>query len=211
MAKEILESLLFVSRLEGWRSAIATSWRFLLSSAFAFHRGFALRRSLRESIQIPPPEVDMTIREAARDDLPLLGTIFPPLRLKRIARKLETGERCMVGIRDQKAIGYVFAAFAGTPSTGESGLRLEKEEAYLWDGYALPEFRRQGVVRAINLTLCGLLQQEGYESTVLLVNRSNRAALGHCRKAGYRITDRVMLVRALGWKWSQVTPVEIPG
>ena len=208
--KEIVESFLFVRRLEGWRSAVGTSWEFLLSSSLVLRRGFALRRSLRESIDIPAPEVDVAIRQATLGDLALLGTILPPLRMKRIARKLQAGEKCVVAIKEQKAVAYVFAAFAGTPSTKESQLELAPGEAYIWAGYALPSFRRQGVVRAINLHLCRLLQEEGYEKTVLLVDRNNKVSLGHCKKTGYRITDRVTLLGVLGWKWSQTTPIEEP-
>ena len=75
---------------------------------------------------------------------------MPPLRLKRIARKLQAGEKCVVAIKEQKAVAYVFAAFAGTPSTKESQLELAPGEAYIWAGYALPSFRRQGVVRGVH-------------------------------------------------------------
>lgn len=208
--KEIVASFLFVRRLEGWRSALATSWKYLHNPIFVWHLGFALRKSLRGEIDLPVPEVDLTIRQATLDDLALLGTIFPPLRLKRIARKLQAGEKCVIAIQEQKAIAYVFAAFAGNPSTTEVQLDLGPGEAYIWAGYALPAFRRLGVVRAINLHLCRLLQKEGYEKTVLLVDASNKVSLGHCKKTGYRITDRVAYLQVLGWKWSQSTPVEPP-
>lgn len=207
----IVESILFMRRMEGWSSALGMSLRFVRLFIFDFRRGYAFRRTLNEEPRdIPAPDMDVIIRQATFADLAILGEILPPLRLKRIGRKLQGGEKCVIALKDQKPIAYVFAAFADSPSTQESHLNLGAREAYIWAGYVMPQFRRHGIVRAVNLYLCRLLQKEGYESTVLVVDRHNKASLGHVRKTGYRMTDRVMFLRVLGWKRAWTTPVEEP-
>jgi len=182
--------------------------QFLRLLFFEFHRGFVVRKSLEEPIHVPAPKVAVTIRQATLDDLPLLETIVPPLRVKRLAKKMEAGEICFVAIQEQRVVAYVLAGFANTPSTEDAQLKIGPKEAYLWAGFALPQYRRQGVVRAVNLSLCRLLRENGYESVVLLVDRHNRASLGHCHKMGYRMTDRVTYLRVLRWRLNQCVPIE---
>jgi len=184
--------------------------QFLLLPFLEYRSGFLVRKSLEEPIQIPAVGVAVTMRQATVDDLPLLETIVPPLRVRRLAKKMRAGEICFVAIQEERVMGYVFAGFANTPSTEDAQLELGPKEAYCWAGYALPQYRRQGVVGAINLSLCRLLREKGYESVFLQVDRGNRAALGHCYKMGYRVTEQVSYLRVLGWRVSRRLPIEEP-
>ncbi len=123
---------------------------------------------------------------------------------------MRCGEVCFVAVREQQAIAYVFAGFANTPSTEDTGLKLSPKETYLWAGYALPQYRRQGVVKAVNLSLCRYLREKGLKTAVLLVDRHNKAALGHCRKMGYYVTNRVTYLRILRWRLLRRLPIEEP-
>ena len=210
LIRDLIQAFLYVQHQQGWRSAFSLAMRFLLLPIFEFHRGFVLRKSLKEPIHIPAPRVAVSIRQVTLDDLTLLETIVPRLRVKRFAKKMQAGEICFVAIQEQKVVAYVLAGFTNTPSTEDVQLKLGPKEAYLWAGYALPQYRRQGVVRAVNLSLCRLLREDGYESVVLLVDRRNRASLGHCYKMGYRVTDRVTYLRVLRWRVSRYTPVREP-
>jgi ribosomal protein S18 acetylase RimI-like enzyme len=129
------------------------------------------------------------------------------MRVKRLASKMQAGEMCCVAIRGGTVISYVLAAFDNTPSTYEARLELNPKEAYLWSGYALPQYRRQGMVRAVNLSMCRLLRAKGYESVLLLVEQQNKASLGHCFKMGYSLTDRISYLRVLGWAASRFEPI----
>jgi len=205
--KDLIQAFLYMQRQQGWGPAFSMAMQFLRAPFFEFHRGFVLRKSLKEPIHVPAPRVPVSIRQVTLDDLALLETILPPLRVKRLAKKMEAGEVCCVAIREQRAIAYVFAGFANTPSTKDTRLELGPKEAYLWAGYVLPQYRRQGVVRAVNLSLCRLLQEKGYETAVLQVDERNKASLGHCYKMGYQVTDRVTYLRILGWRMRRCVPI----
>lgn len=210
MIKDWVQAFLYLRRQQGWRYALGIALKFLRAPFFEFHRGFVLRNSLKELAQVPAPGVPVSIRQVTLNDLALLETILPPLRVKRLAKKMVAGEVCCVAIREEQAIAYVFAGFANTPSTEATGLELDPREAYLWAGYVLPQYRRQGVVRAVNLTLCRLLHNRGYETAVLQVDESNKASLGHCYKMGYRATHRVTYLRIPGWRMRRCVPIPVP-
>lgn len=206
--RDVIESFSHAQQHHGWRSAWGQTAQFLLLLFFEYHRGFLLRRSLRDPINIPKPEQDVTIRQATVDDSSLLETLVPPLRVKRFITKMQAGEICFIAIQDQRVIAYVFAGLAHTPSTEDIELELGPREAYLWAAYALPEYRRQGVVGALNLSLCKVLREDGYETTVLLLDESNIPSLGHCYKIGYHVTDKITYLRLLGWRMNRSVPIE---
>jgi len=208
LIRDLIEAFLYIQRQQGWRAAFSLAAQFLRAPVFEFHRGFVLRKSLQEPIHVPAPEVAVRIRRTTLDDLALLETIVPPLRVKRLATKMRAGEICFVAIKEQRAVAYVLASFANTPSTEDTRIELGPKEAYLWAAYVLPPYRRQGVLRAVNLSLCRLLQDDGYESVILQVDGHNEASLGHCYKMGYWVTDRVTFLRILGWKLRRCLPIE---
>ena len=206
--KDSVETFLYTLRRQGWRKAFHLSAQFLLSPIFESHTGYVLYKSLLEPIYVPPPEVEVQIKYLNPENSELLASIMPPLRVKRIDKKLQAGEMCCVAIKDGNIISYVLAGIADTPSTRAARFELEPKEAYLWAGYALPQYRRMGLVMAVNLNLCRLLQELGYERSILLVERENKASLGHCTKMGYRITENINYLRILKWAKVHRYPIE---
>jgi L-amino acid N-acyltransferase YncA len=206
LIRDSAEAFQYIQRQQGWRSAFSLAGQFARAPFYEYHRGYLLHKSLAEPIQVPASGVSESIRQLDLDNVALLETIMPPLRVKRIAKKLQAREACCVAIRDGKVIAYVLAGLANTPSTNDANLQLSDEQAYLWAGYALPQFRRQGVVREVNLSLCRHLQKRGYKSAILLVEKHNEASLGHCYKMGYDMRDKITYLRILRWKYSKRVP-----
>jgi ribosomal protein S18 acetylase RimI-like enzyme len=211
LIKDQVQAFRYIQCQQGRRVALRQTAQFLRAPFFEFHLGYALRKSLKGPIDVPAPQVAVAIRQAGLDDLALLETIVPPLRVRRFATKMQAGEVCCIAVAEERVVAYVFAGFGGTPSTEDLRLELGPGEAYLWAGYALPRYRRQGVVAAVNLSLCRLLQDRGCESVVLFVDGRNKAAIGHCKKMGYRVTDRITYLRILGWRLSRMVPAEQAG
>ena len=208
LISDLIQAFRYVQNQQGWRYAFSLSIKALTLPFFEYRRGFLVHRSLEEPIHIPAPRAAVTVREATLDDLALLETIVPRLRLSRIVKKMQTGEICFVAIQDQRVVGYVFGGFANTPSTEDAQLKLGPKEAYAWGGYVLPQYRRQGVWGAVHLALCRRQQEDGYESCFGLVDRHNRAALGALQKIGFHVPGRVTLLRVLGWRMSRWLPTE---
>jgi ribosomal protein S18 acetylase RimI-like enzyme len=208
LIKDPIEAFLYIRRQEGWRSAFSLARQFLLLPFFEYHRLLVVRRSLKEPVDVPAPRVAVTIREATLDDLAILETIVPPLRVKRFAKKMQAGEICMVALQEQQVVGYCLGGFANTPSTEDAQLKLGPKEAYAWGGYVSPQCRRQGVWGAVHLALCRLQREKGYETCFGLVEMGNRASLGALQKIGFRETERLTLLRVLRWRMSWRAPLE---
>ncbi len=206
---EMVDALVYIHKQQGWKEAFDMAGQFLREPFYERRNGYVLRKSILEPISIPKLDMDLELRQIDLKDFELLKTIMPVLRVKRIARKIQAGEICYAAIKDGEVIGYVLAGFQSTPSTRQIRLRLDPDEAYLWAGYALPPYRRQGVVKVVNLSLCKLLQERGYKKVVLLVEQANQASLGHCYKMNYHVTDQINYLRILGWVSCQITPTQI--
>jgi ribosomal protein S18 acetylase RimI-like enzyme len=207
--KDIIDSYIYISQQQGWRQAFIQATQFLTLPFYEAHSGYVLTKSLSEPIHIPDPEIDVAIEFLDPEKPELINSIMPPIRVKRIIHKLQAGEYCCIAIREKKVISYVLAGFEGTPSTISSGLNLTPNEAYLWAGYALPEYRRMGLVMAVNLHLCKYLQEMEYKIATLLVERKNKASLGHCAKMGYEITETIEYRRLLKWVNVSRVPYEL--
>jgi ribosomal protein S18 acetylase RimI-like enzyme len=204
---DLLQAFRFIQQQQGWQAAIKNTLLFFKYPLFAHYHGFVLHRCLSEPVQMPEVRLDLSFQEITADNISLLESIHPPLRVKRMERKIQAGEICNTAMLDKRVIGYVFAGFKGTPSTLDVRLNLSPQEAYLWAGYTLPEFRRQGVVGAVNLDLCRILKGRGLEKVLLLVEKRNAASLGHLDKIGYEIKEEIIHMRILGWRTSRISPV----
>ena len=208
LLKDSLQAFHFIQRQQGWLAAFKMTLQFIRTPFFAFYRGYVLSKHLSGPIQLPKLKHDLSFKEITVENASLLGSINPQIRVKRMIKKLQAGEVCNVAILGKRVIGYVFAGFENTPSTLDARLKLRPKEAYLWAGYTLPEFRRQGVVGAVNLDLCRQLEKRGYENVVILVERHNTASLGHLDKIGYHIIEIIKHLRIFRWGISQFTPIE---
>lgn len=207
--REFPKAFLYIKRQQGWRATLEMVGQFVIEPFYESHNGYILRRSLLDPIIVPKADIEMDIREVRVEDVSIMNTIMPNLRVRRLEKKLQAGEICFAGVREGNVIAYVLAGFTDTPSTRSAHLRLDPDESYLWAGYALPQYRRQKVVKVVNLSLCKSLQEKGYKKVVLLVEKSNQASLGHCIKMDYRITDEIIYLRKLNRVSCQINPVEV--
>src|SRR5512135_2688500 len=126
--KEFTQALLHIRRVEGWRSALL----FLTLPVFEYHRAYAYRRSLSDPIKIKPIDGELVVRMATLADEQLFKTIFPAIRVKRLIKKMEAGEICMIAIHQDRIIGTCWAGFAGGPSVSDTALTIGPNETYLW-------------------------------------------------------------------------------
>lgn len=203
-------------RPESGRVPVRQAMAWLLSLVVDYRKGYCLSKTLNESREIAPARLDVTVRRATVDDLDLFQTIAPALRIRRFARKLGAGEICFIAIEKYKEtpriVGFVWAAFTDSPTSGEDSVKLGPQEAYIWGGYVVPEFRRYGLMTILGCSLRLWLQDQGYVSVVLFVKRRNGAILAHCLKQGYQITAQVSFLKLLrckvwqSWKCPSLQP-----
>jgi ribosomal protein S18 acetylase RimI-like enzyme len=114
----------------------------------------------------------------------------------------------MIATSNGRIISFVFAGFADSPSVTEIPFNLGAREAYLWGAYCLPQHRSKGVQTANTLALCRWLQDNGYESSFLLTDKHNEAAIRHIQKMGFQKEAQLITLRILRWCLSRYIPLE---
>jgi len=206
IAIDFIHSFRFVLQREGWRSAMGL----VALIFFEFHRACVLRRSLKGVLPVREPDVDVTIRLATPDDLDLLRELVPPLRIKRFARKLEAGEMCMLALADGKCVAFTWTGFAGGLSAEQTPLKLAPREAYYWGAYCSPPYRRRGITTAVGLQLARWLQENDYESVLILTDRDNRAVLKIAQNTDVEIVAHFTSLRILKWRFFRYTAIDRP-
>jgi hypothetical protein len=204
--REFAQALLHIRRLEGWRSALI----FLTLPVFEYHHAYAYRRSLIEPIKLRPVDSDLTLRPATPDDRQLFETIFPKFRIKRLVKKMEAGERCMIAIHQDRIIGTCWAGFADGPSVRDTALSIKADEAYMWGAFVVPEFRSRGIVSTLSNILMIWLQEHGYVGAYQVINRGNAPSRKVAQKIGSDPVGEVLSVRLFKWKYKRYTSLVVP-
>jgi ribosomal protein S18 acetylase RimI-like enzyme len=206
--EDVNQSFRHIHRHEGWKGAWEQAIKFILLPFYEQHTGYLLRKSLAEPVVIPLPKIPLEVRQATENDFTLFTTVVPLLRARRFVKKIQRKEEaCFIAIAEGKIAGFVWAGFSQSPSTKGTGLTLGPKEAYFWAGYASSEFRSAGVVRTVNLSLCKWLQEQGFESVILLIEEENAASLKHVYHMGYQLEKEIRYLRILNWKRVELTPV----
>ena len=197
--KEFAQALSHIQRLEGWRSALI----FLTLPVFEYHHAYAYRRSLVEPIKLRPVDSDLTVRQATPADRKLFETIFPKFRIKRLIKKMEAGELCMIAIHHDRIVGTCWAGFANGPSVRDTALSIKADEAYMWGAFVVPEFRSRGIVSTLSNTLMIWLQAHGYAGAYQVINRGNAPSRKVAQKIGSDPIGEVLSVRLFKWKYKR--------
>jgi ribosomal protein S18 acetylase RimI-like enzyme len=204
---DVLQALQFMQKQQGWGGV----FRLLTWPFFEYQRTYVWQRSLSGPIDDPAPTLDVTLRRANLDDLPLFGTIIPRLRMKRFAKKMEAGEVCVIAIREGRIVGFGWVGFPDGPAIRETPLKLGPKEAYAWAGYVSSPYRSYGIATAMGLTLWHWLQEQGYERVLTVVERRNRPAIEWARSAGLEIVAELDSLRLLRWTLARRVPVQSIG
>jgi len=84
--KDLIQAFLYMQRQQGWGPAFSMAMQFLRAPFFEFHRGFVLRKSLKEPIHVPAPRVPVSIRQVTLDLRRHPGAASHCLRLRWICQ-----------------------------------------------------------------------------------------------------------------------------
>jgi len=193
---DLVQTIQHTYRQEGWRSVA----RLLVLPFFEFHRAYVLGRSLQEPIQLIKPKLDLEFKMVTRDDLGLFENVVPPLRIRRFAKRIETGEMCIIALLDGKNVAFSWASPPDGPSVKETPLKLGPREVYLWGAYCLPPYRSQGIMSVLTLNLFRRLQEQGYERALLLTDQHNKPVLKLAPKIGVQIVTGFTSLRIFKWR-----------
>lgn len=124
-----------------------------------------------------------------------------------IRRRLAAGSRCFValsggelsGERAGEIAGYGWVS-RGAERIGEleRWLRMQPDEAYIWDCATMPPYRRRGVYAALLRHMVSVLRADGVRRVWIGAARDNHPSLRGFARAGFHPVAGVVYRRALG-------------
>ena len=121
---------------------------------------------------------------------------------REILRRTENGHLCFVAQNSQgEIIGYIWIAFDEI-YIGEilKTMALTSGEAFLYDVFVFPKYRKRGVYKQLLRTTCGWLRQRGFMNAYCGALASNVASRSGLERVGFKEEGTVTLVRVLGRK-----------
>lgn len=150
------------------------------------------------------PRISATFVEAFEPDAESLAAAMSLSNPELIIRRFSLNRRCFVAKVEGTITAYGWVS-TGAECVGEMEreIQLQPGEAYVWDCFTLPEYRRQRLYSAllshINTTLAG----EGYRRIWIGSNLENRPSLHGFANAGYQPVIHItyLRVRSLGCLW----------
>jgi GNAT superfamily N-acetyltransferase len=147
----------------------------------------------------------LELRLACRDDIP---------RLRRLSRWpadgpeawLEPGRYLFLALLGDEVVAYRGLTVDVHPLVSKV-LRLREGQIYEADVYTVPQHRRRGISRDLNIVAAPLLVARGYRQALGLQRLHAREAIYASRAKGIPHIGLVSRTHVLGWGWLRFDPV----
>lgn len=174
---DIIGEALWYAKVEGWPFLLRKILRMCLSFFFEFRTCSIFRRDNTKLMGIEP-RIDVEARLATPDDLALLEEIAGPRRLKLFKERFRAGRICFVAFHKGRLIAFQWCALELDPRLEPIpfDLSLRPHEAYIYDMFVLPEYRRKLVFEGVRDFRYKTFKEIGVQSRVWWVHVDNVAS-----------------------------------
>ncbi len=174
----------------------------------AEQRGWTFERGTLWAIEMAPaesslqsqvsPRLKTSFTDARRESAPELATAMGLPDSAVVKQRFAAGSRCFVGRVDERIATYGWVSWK-IECVGEleRSIRLQAEEAYIWDCATLPQFRRQRLYSALLVHMAAVLQSESITRVWIGSSLGNRPSLLGFRLAGFQPAIRLYHLRLL--------------
>jgi len=163
-----------------------------------------LERPIDETIPDIRPGVPLEIEELSAAQIPALAKFRPHLSPAWIQRRLARGDRCLIATHLGSIVHCTWVAFRHPyNSYVRRTIQLRDRQVYSYNTFTDPGFRGRRIMQAVRSHEFRLLRAEGYETSVSVVIRSNRASLAALGALGCQVIGRIDYRCVLGrrrWK-----------
>ncbi len=146
----------------------------------------------------PPPVVALpsaSFAEARRDAVASLAVAMG-LPCAEVAGRFDAGSRCFVAWVEGAIASYGWVSW-GTERIGEleRSMRMQPDEAYIWDCATLPPYRRRGLYSALLRYIASALRAQGIRRVWIGASLSNRPSIQGFAAAGFQPALRLTYLR----------------
>jgi GNAT superfamily N-acetyltransferase len=146
------------------------------------------------------------LKEISRDEAGCLCGVNPELSGAEIAHRYNSGNRCLVWLQDGEVAFYAWVyvnegaelVLASAVARTSVPLALKPGEAYWWDAYVAPPYRRRGIFSQAVREFVPYLARRGVRRVYSIVDYSNVPSIRGHVAAGFEIASGVVHIRAFG-------------
>jgi GNAT superfamily N-acetyltransferase len=189
--REALSKAVAIRRELGWRVLF---WRLL--GFLGFRRVVLFRRGIEAAAGIQPPEEPVKFGRLERAALRDYLEFRPDADRSELETRFEAGDTCHVARTNGRIVA---ARWSSTREVriGYLGYRSELApgQAYLYDAYTTPAFRRRGIAVALSRHIFMLLHAQGVRDMLSAADPANPAGSGFNTSTGVPIATLVAIGR----------------
>jgi GNAT superfamily N-acetyltransferase len=144
------------------------------------------------------PQIAASFGEVPCEAVAPLATAMGLANIHDVRRRFDAGSQCFAAWVDGKLAAYGWVSW-GTECIGEleCSLRMQPDEAYIWDCATLPPYRRQGLYSALLGHIATLLRAQGMRRVWIGASLRNRPSIRGFAAAGFHPAIRLTYVRVL--------------
>lgn len=161
-----------------------------------YEKFLILDRLLSEPIPLIKSEKEILIKVATEADVKMMRKEIGRLRVNQFLKRMKENKVCIIALIKDKIVYYRWISFER-----KNLVPLQDKEAYLFDAYTLPEYRRLGIHTAGSAECLRIAKEKGYERVIVSVSFWNYPAQKTLRRLGFKEAGRVTLIKIPCFKW----------
>src|SRR5271165_5526143 len=144
------------------------------------------------------PHVAATFGEVSHDDAAELATAMGLSNNHDVRQRFDSGSACFAAWVDGRIATYGWVSW-GTERIGEleRSLRMQPDEAYIWDCATVLPYRRRGLYSALLGRIAMWLRDQGMHRVWIGASLRNHPSIRGFAAAGFQPAIRLTHVRAL--------------
>jgi GNAT superfamily N-acetyltransferase len=172
-----------------------------LASELGYRKVLVLGRSLSEAIPAIESRLPLRVEllpAAAVDDY---LAFRPNARRDRILSRWDAGDLCFVARYEGRIVACGWGATAAWTDYLQCAIELAPGDAYLFDGYTLPDWRGRGVFQTLGAEQLRALQRAGHRRAIRATAVQNTVALHTHSRGGFRPIGSLVRYRLGPWQW----------
>lgn len=141
----------------------------------------------------------LVIRPLIESDVPAVKRLKEERNGARFYRRMREGKTGFVAEHNGRIMHYSWVSLHDEyESWSGRWVRLEKNEAYIYDGFTAPDARGRGIYPAVLRGIEKTLHEKGIRKLWIIIGRHNTSSLRAAERAGFVPVKLFMNVRILG-------------
>lgn len=176
---------------------IASTQYFLWKIGLKYVKAFFWERNLAEQIRKVETKMAVEIRLASVNDF----RTFPSFRDEALKR-LNNDDLCFVAMWNGIIVGYLWASLKRKVYIPEFEREIvfNNGEAYLYDGFVFPDFRRKSIIKKILEAALHYLKSHNVKRANVCTLTANETPQRVLRDAGFRVAKFCKFVKVFRFK-----------